>query len=666
VAHRNGVRLLKLVNSLLDFTRIEAGRVKADYEPTDLAAFTAELASNFRSVVEGAGLHLVIDCPPLRRPVYVDRDMWEKIVLNLLSNAFKFTFHGEICVRVNPSPDGAGAQLTIRDTGTGIPSHELPRLFERFHRVEGARGRTFEGSGIGLALVQELVKLHGGTIDVESAVDHGSTFSVTIPFGAAHLADGRAAGEAKAATASVRAQAYVNEAMRWLPNHDGAATDAPSQSAADDFGTAQTTCGASGRVVLADANADMRDYVRRLLEAQGYEVEPVVDGEAALAAARGQTPDLVLSDVMMPGLDGFGLLRALREDGALRAVPVVLLSARAGEESRVEGLDAGADDYLTKPFSARELLARVSANLQMARLRRESAEALRARTAELETVLETVPTAVWFTRDPDARRVWGNRQAASMLRMTEDANQSLTAPEGERPSHFRVYRADHEAAPETLPIQRAARGEEVHGTELEIRFEDGTSLTLLFRARPLRNAVGGVTGAVAAAVDITARKQAEMALLGLNEALEKRVSEELRRRESAEAALRQAQKMEAIGELTGGVAHDMNNLLLVIQGNLEAIERHVAVSAIDNPESLARPVRSALRGTDRAAALMHRLLAFARRQPLAPEPLEANQLLNGLSDYYGAPSEKAWILSPCSPANSGMPTPTRISSRTPS
>lgn len=149
--------MLKLVNTLLDFSRIEAGRTQGNYEPTDLATYTAELASLFRSTVEQAGLQLTVDCPPLAEPIYVDREMWEKIVLNLLSNAFKFTFAGEIAVVVRPVGDQV--ELVVRDTGTGIPAAELPKLFERFHRVEGARGRTFEGSGIGLSLVQELVQL---------------------------------------------------------------------------------------------------------------------------------------------------------------------------------------------------------------------------------------------------------------------------------------------------------------------------------------------------------------------------------------------------------------------------------------------------------------------------------------------------------------------------
>ncbi|HEU5119090.1 MAG TPA: ATP-binding protein, partial [Isosphaeraceae bacterium] len=185
LVHRNALRLQKLVNTLLDFSRIEAGRARASYEPTDLAALTADLASNFRSACQKAGLELRVDCPPLPEPVYVDTDMWEKVVLNLLSNAFKFTLEGRIEVRLSAHDDRV--ELEVRDTGTGIPPEAVSRLFERFHRIEGSKGRTQEGSGIGLALVRELVRLHGGDTRVESTLGEGSAFSVSIPCGTAHL-----------------------------------------------------------------------------------------------------------------------------------------------------------------------------------------------------------------------------------------------------------------------------------------------------------------------------------------------------------------------------------------------------------------------------------------------------------------------------------------------
>ncbi|MGH7212215.1 MAG: ATP-binding response regulator, partial [Acetobacteraceae bacterium] len=313
VAHRNGLRLLRLVNALLDFSRVEAGRAQASYEPQDLGALTADLAGNFRAACERAGVALDVDCPPMARPVFVDRDMWEMIVLNLVSNAFKFTFQGRITVGLRDAGDAA--ELTVRDTGIGIAEAELPRLFERFHRVEDARGRTMEGSGIGLALVQELVRLHGGTIGVESTPGHGSVFTVRVPFGTAHLPADRIGAARPAASSAGTAQAFVAEALRWLPGADPNDTD--SQDAPP-----------RPRILLADDNADMRDYVRRLLGAQ-YHVEAVADGKAALEAAARIPPDLVLTDVMMPRLDGIGLLRALSDAPPTRDLPIILLSARA-------------------------------------------------------------------------------------------------------------------------------------------------------------------------------------------------------------------------------------------------------------------------------------------------------------------------------------------------
>jgi PAS domain S-box-containing protein len=373
VAHRNALRLLKLVNILLEFSRIEAGRVRAVCEPTDLATFTAELASMFRSPVERAGMRLIVDCPPLPRPVCVDREMWEKIVLNLLSNAFKFTLEGEIAVTLRPV--GSEVELSVRDTGVGIPQEELPRLFERFHQVQGVRGRALEGTGIGLALVAELVKLHGGSIRAESTLGRGSTFLVSVPFASAPLAADGDAGRAATRPPASGVGPYVAEAARWLPHSEvrGQRSEVREGTAAAlTSDLCPLTSDVRPRVLVAEDNADMRQYLGRLLGGT-YEVEEVADGQAAFSAARERPPDLVLADVMMPELDGFGLLRKLRADPQTRTVPVVLLSARAGEESRVEGLAAGADDYLVKPFSARELLARVGAHLKMARVRREAA-----------------------------------------------------------------------------------------------------------------------------------------------------------------------------------------------------------------------------------------------------------------------------------------------------
>jgi signal transduction histidine kinase len=422
VVNRNAARLLKLVNTLLDFARIEAGRVQAVYEPTDLAALTTDLAGVFRSAVERAGLDLAVDCAPLPEPVYVDREMWEKIVLNFLSNALKFTFEGRIRVAVRAA--GARAEMVVEDTGIGVAAAELPRLFERFHRVEGARARTHEGTGIGLALVRELVSLHGGDIAIESEVGRGTRFTVSIPFGAAHLPSDRVRASRTMASTAVRADLFVNEALRWLPDEPAAR---PTPLAAPDTETPRF------RIVLADDNADMRDYVQRLL-GERWDVESVADGAQALEAVARQRPDVVVTDVMMPNVDGFELVRRLRADPATSTIPIIMLSARAGEESRVEGLASGADDYLGKPFSARELIARVERQLlgALATARRDAEAASRAKDEflallghELRNPLAPIATALHVMRLRDrgaleSERAVIERQLRHMTRLVDD------------------------------------------------------------------------------------------------------------------------------------------------------------------------------------------------------------------------------------------------------
>jgi PAS domain S-box-containing protein len=415
LAHRNAMRLLKLVNSLLDFSRIEAGRVRAFYEATDLAAFTRDLASTFRSAIERAGLRFEVDCDQLEEPVYVDREMWEKIVLNLLSNAFKFTLAGSIAIRLRRQ--GTHAALEIADTGVGIPANEIPRLFERFHRVEGTLGRTHEGSGIGLALVKELVKLHGATIDAASESGRGTSFRVLLPFGNSHLPADRLKAPLEQTSTAIGAQAFVQEALRWLPDSAGSTSSSLPQlpDVASPIVDQRFAATFGARILVADDNADMRSYLRELLTPI-YAIETVANGEQVLSAARRQRPDLILSDIMMPVLDGLGLLAAVRADASLQNVPIVLLSARAGEDARIEGLDAGADDYLTKPFSARELVARIGALLELGHMRRNAEEALRRRTAQFETLLNEAPLGVYLVDadfrirevNPTARALFGD------------------------------------------------------------------------------------------------------------------------------------------------------------------------------------------------------------------------------------------------------------------
>ena len=419
IVHRNGLRLLKLVNTLLDFSRIEAGRIQALYRPVDLAARTAELASVFRSAMDRAGLTYRIDCSLLPEPAYVDTDMWEKIVLNLLSNALKFTLHGTVELTLS-SADGK-AELQVRDTGTGIPASELPRIFERFHRIEGAPGRTHEGTGIGLALVYELVRLHGGTVQAQSKMGAGTTFTVRIPFGASHLPQECIATDDRRSESTLGAAPYVQEALRWLPGGATEEEQLVKELANEDLAPLldqkQPALADCAHVLLADDNRDMREYVQRLLSRK-YKVTAVEDGEQAMAAALAHPPDLVLTDVMMPRTDGFHLLRSLRDDPVTAAIPVIMLSARAGEEAESEGLEAGADDYLVKPFTTRELMARVGSHISMHRLRLE----LTTREHELRTtaekaeqqyraILETISEGFIFV-DREWRIRYANEQLA--------------------------------------------------------------------------------------------------------------------------------------------------------------------------------------------------------------------------------------------------------------
>lgn len=829
LAHRNGARLLRLVNSLLDFSRIEAGRVQATYQPTDLAGFSADIASSFRSAIEKAGLKLILDCPPLPQPVYVDREMWEKVILNLVSNAFKFTLEGEIAVSVAVDQDGRSAVIKVRDSGIGIPAEEIPKLFERFHRVQGARGRSFEGSGIGLALVCELVKLQGGEIAADSVPGEGTTFTITLPFGHRHLPASQLQEGAAPIAPVARAHEYVEEALRWSP---------PAASLAEASAPtvhAESLPGAGKRILLADDNADMRAYVARLLQGQGYAVTEAADGEAALAAARQTPPDLVLTDVMMPKLDGFGLLRAIRRDRALASAPVIMLSARAGEEAKVEGLEAGADDYLIKPFAARELLARVNANIQMATIRREASRAVFLSEQRylmtqdrLTMALSTGRVAVFeWDVDDDRLAIQGplaeafgvSRRVASrglpvetfvasvhpedrepLLAAVAHAVQTgepyeaeyriegaegertvvargvvQTTPEGrqqmagvvidvtdERASRaaledqtraLRILNRAAAAVAGDLDLKRLVQtitdaAVELTGAEFGAFFynvldDQGARYTLYtlsgapreafaqfpmprntaifeptftgrgvvrsddvtsdprygksapyhgmpkghlpvrsYLAVPVASRTGEVLGGLffghsqvgvfdalseervvgiaaqaavamdnatlfqAARSELEQRRRAEAELQVLNASLEERVAQEVAERSKAEDALRQAQKMEAVGQLTGGVAHDFNNLLTVIIGGLDSIKR----AQPGDTARIQRAADMALQGAQRAGSLTGRLLAFSRRQPLEPRPLDLNMLVRDMTELLhrtlGEQIELEGVLSP--------------------
>ena len=350
-----GSRLRKLVNSLLEFARIEGGRIDACYVPTELGSFTADLASMFRSVFEQAGIRFLIECEPLPQPAYVDRDMWEKIVFNLLSNALKFTLAGQVSIRVRALQDAV--ELEVADTGCGVSTEDLPRIFDRFAAIEAPGARTVERTGIGLSLVKERVRLHGGTIEARSERAVGTTITVRIPHGSAHLPqDHVAAAAGPSRPAEDAAQPCLEEAFGWLDKDPDSASP---EVAADP---------SRERILVVDDNAEMRWYLQRLLRGR-WQVDTAPNGVAALHQIRRQIPDLIVADIMMPQMDGLELVRRLHSETSTAQIPVLFLSARAGEEASVHGLRAGADDYLVKPFSRHELLARIESRLATARQR---------------------------------------------------------------------------------------------------------------------------------------------------------------------------------------------------------------------------------------------------------------------------------------------------------
>jgi len=469
--HRNELRLLKLVNALLDFSRIEAGRMQARYAPSALDAVTADLASSFRAAIEAAGLRYTVECEPLGEPAYVDVRLWETIVLNLISNAFKFTFHGAITVSLRPR--GTAAELTVRDTGVGIPEAEMPRLFERFHRIASTRSRTHEGTGIGLAMVQELVKLHDGTIHATSTLGSGTEFRVRIPLGRHHLPVDQVQPDEAAGPSAMR-RAFVVEAERW-----GARTKLAEGPARD-----------PSVVLVADDNADMRAYLANLL-APHWHVVLAANGLEALQLTTAQRPDVIVSDVMMPELDGHGLIAALRKQPSTSAIPVILVSARAGEDSRVEGLEAGADDYLIKPFSARELLARVRVQLELSRARIVADNERR----RLYALFDQMPAFVGVHRGPEHVLEFQNARQAALTRTLGTLGKPFRAswPTLVEQAAIldRVYRS---GTPELADVQVSAAFDGLD-TITTRHFEGGWS--------PFRGGDGTIQGVISFWLDVT-------------------------------------------------------------------------------------------------------------------------------------------------------------------
>ena len=382
----NTFRLLKMINLFLDFSKMEAGHMQLYYQPVDLVNYTSELMSAFRSAIEKAGLALQFDADPLDEPVYIDKELWEKVIFNLLSNALKFTDEGSITVRIKKY--AGQVKIQVADSGIGIPQKELPRMFERFHRVEAVHGRYQEGTGIGLAFTKEIIKLHGGDIKVESEDGKGSLFTICIPLGKDHLPAEcvHEAGEEQRYSATSSKSLFQKEIIGWLPTEYIPPDQKRLQEVAGEVIVGSSTL-KKETILLVDDNADMRQYVVQLLS-PFWDVRTAADGEEALEKIGQALPDLVLSDIMMPKMDGITLLKTLRANALTKYIPIVFLSARG--DTLLEGLQLRAEDYLVKPFSAKELLARVRTHLELGVLRKQLEEDVKQRTAELIKINQTL------------------------------------------------------------------------------------------------------------------------------------------------------------------------------------------------------------------------------------------------------------------------------------
>ncbi len=437
ITHRNALRLLRLVNNLLDFSRVSDGKIRVQYQLTDIAKFTTALATGFRSIIEKVGLVFHIRINAVIQPVYIDREMWEKIVLNLLSNAFKYTLKGHI--EVSLTTENNLVLLKIADTGVGIPEDELPKMFQRFHRVQNVTGRSYEGTGIGLSLIKELVTLHSGDISVTSKMGKGTVFTVAIPTGKLHLPKESIVEKEVDFNAFisdaflVEATSFINQPTNLEVNPQ-VAEDAPT-------------------IMVVDDNADMRVYIQTLLQ-NHYHVVTANNGMDALHKIQKQKPSLILSDIMMPVMDGIQLVKEIKKNPSTVLLPTILLSARAGEEAVIEGYDTGADDYLSKPFSAKELLARVRSQIDLAEKRNVIVKQLEESENYFRSLTDTVPTIIWIT-NPEGYCTYLNQYWYAYTGQTKEVAEGFgwldaTHPDDKENSGEIFLKANSERKPFTI------------------------------------------------------------------------------------------------------------------------------------------------------------------------------------------------------------------------
>ncbi|NJO74564.1 MAG: response regulator [Leptolyngbyaceae cyanobacterium RM1_406_9] len=373
IALRNSRRLLRLVNQLLDLQRLDAGRMQPSFRPCNLVDFITQVVEAFRPYCDRKQITLspqLSDCPP----IYLDLEKFDKVLYNLLSNAMKFTATGgKIDVILQSA--GSHCLLKVKDTGIGIRPDQIPHLFERFHQADGSANRSHEGSGLGLALVKELVELHGGKVWVESDYGKGTTFTVWLQTGIAHLPLNQVI-EIPAEMEPVRAAVELADIESEL-SEGGAIVHVPNGShPIEPLSPGDSTIeqGLNAQILVVDDNADLRNYVSGILQQAGYRVQTARNGAEGFQLAQATPPQLIVTDLMMPLVSGLEMIQMIRQDEALKGIPIVLLTAKADEDTRIEGAEQGADAYLSKPFNRRELLAEVRNLLALKANERKVAE----------------------------------------------------------------------------------------------------------------------------------------------------------------------------------------------------------------------------------------------------------------------------------------------------
>lgn len=597
-AHRNALRLLRLVNTLLDFSKIESGRNEASFRQVDIKMFTEDLISNFRSIIEKAGLTFKSNFTNITDKVYVDYGMWEKIVLNLLSNAFKYTLKGSITVGLKQ--DNKTVVLTVDDTGVGIAEKELPHMFERFHRIAGSSGRSYEGTGIGLSLVAELVKLHKGTINVTSQPGLGTTFTITIPTGHSHLPKESVNHQENDAYSSAVTESFMMETQGLSAN---ALTEELTSSDVQPLL-------ANPSILVVDDNADMVKYLVRILE-KNYRIITASNGKEALDKLVATNPDLVVSDIMMPVMDGVQLLKAIKSDTRTTKIPVMLLSARAGEEARIEGYDLGADDYLVKPFSSKELLARVRAQINISKTRSHLDRLLKQ-------VFEQTPAAITIIKRQDYTVEFANELYLQIVGKGQDfIGRSLfeSLPE-----------LKNQVVPKLLD-EVMTTGVAHEGKELEIYLHrhggrDKTYFNFVYH--PLKELDGTISGVIVVCFEVTelvnAKNRAEKSEALLEEKVRLRTAE----LETKNAMLQKANS--ELEQFAYVASHDLQEPLRKIRTFSSILQRNFPDNA--NSTSYFEKIHSA---SDRMAKLIKDVLNYSKlssQVELSFKPVDLNKILS--------------------------------------